>query len=125
MKKNELKKKNNNMTRDERIINAAREYTDTVIFASPSTVLHFEAGAKWADQHPKNVWHDANEKPNCGSDVIALDHDNITVYGTFKDDDDYGEYIYRCHGFSCEIFEYEYVTKWAYIKDLLPKGGEK
>ena len=85
----------------------------------------FTEGAKWADEHPKNVWHDANEKPNCGSDVIALDHNNVPVYGTFKDDDDYGEYIYRCHGFSCEIFEYEYVAKWAYIKDLLPKGCEK
>lgn len=36
------------MTREEEIVNAAREYTDKVIFASPSTVLYFEAGAKWA-----------------------------------------------------------------------------
>ena len=112
------------MTREEEILKAARNYVNGVTLSSPSNVIHFEAGAKWADEHPKNVWHDANEKPNCGSDVIALDRDNVPVYGTFKDDD-YDEYIYRCHGFSCEIFEYEYVTKWAYIDDLLPKEDKK
>ena len=78
----------------------------------------FKVAAEW---RINSVWHDANEKPNYGSDVIALDHDNVPVYGTFKDDDNYGEYIYHCHSFNCEIFEYEYVTKWAYIDDLLPK----
>ena len=118
------------MTREEEIDAMARRYTDNLPaeidrFCKENMYSAYVVGAMWADEHPKNVWHDANEKPNCGSDVIALDRDNVTVYGTFKDDDDYGEYIYRCHGFSCEIFEYEYVTKWAYIKDLLPKGGKK
>ena len=36
---------------------------------------------------------------------VYFTEDNIW---TFKDDDDYDKYIYRCHGFSCEIFEYEY-----------------
>ena len=107
------------MTREEEIINEAKKYYSDNIQCYDA-FLH---GTKFADEHPKNVWHDANEKPNCDSDVIALDCDNVPVCGTFKDDDDYGEYIYRCHGFSCEIFEYEYVTKWAYIKDLFPKGG--
>lgn len=78
------------MTREEEIINEAKKYYSDNIQCYDA-FLH---GTKFADEHPKNVWHDANEKPNCGSDVIALDRDNVPVYGTFKDDDDYNEYIY-------------------------------
>lgn len=39
------------MTREEQILNAAREYNNGIIFSNPSNVLHFEAGAKWADEH--------------------------------------------------------------------------
>ena len=48
------------MTRKEEILKAARTYVDGIIFSSPSDVIHFENGAKWADEHPINVWHDAS-----------------------------------------------------------------
>lgn len=108
------------MTREEEIVNAAREYTDKVIFASPSTVLYFEAGANWADQHPKNVWHSSEEEPKKNRYIlievaIALAPKSIVEY--------YVEYtentvvkIMKMEGFKC---------RWAYINDLLPKGGEK
>ena len=40
------------MTRKEEILKAARTYVDGIIFSSPSDVIHFENGAKWADEHP-------------------------------------------------------------------------
>ena len=42
------------MTREEQILNAAREYNNGIIFSNPSNVLHFEAGAKWADKNPNS-----------------------------------------------------------------------
>ena len=46
------------ITREEEIINAARKYVDGCTLSSPSDVLHFEAGAKWSDEHPKNDQRD-------------------------------------------------------------------
>ena len=40
------------MTRKERILQAARDYVGSVTFSSHSDVIHFENGAKWADEHP-------------------------------------------------------------------------
>ena len=40
------------MTRKEEILQAARDYVGSVTFSSPSDVIHFENGAKWADEHP-------------------------------------------------------------------------
>ena len=75
------------------------------------------------------MWHDANEEPEKGEDIIALDIDGISVSGIYKDYS--GKGIYRYYCFLCE---WDAVVKWAYISDLLPKqlgisdrlkGGEK
>ena len=66
------------------------------------------------------VWHDASEEPKKGEDIIALDIDGISVSGIYKDY--IGKGIYRYHCFLCE---WDAVVRWAYTKDLLPKGGEK
>lgn len=107
------------MTREEQIINAAREYNESTILASPSTILYFEAGAKWADQHPNNVWHDASETPEKNRYILI----EVVITLTPKDVISYCvEYtenaavkIMKTEGFKC---------RWAYISDLLPKGGE-
>ena len=110
------------MIRAEEILKAARDYVDGVIFSSPSDVIHFENGAKWADEHPnlESLWHDASEEPKKGEDIIALDIDGISVSGIYKDYN--GNGIYRYHCFLCE---WDAVVKWAYTSDLLPKGGER
>ena len=125
------------MTREEEILNAARTRAERHQIAEMelyggdkcnysygriyfSEIASFEAGAKWADQHPNNVWHDASEEPKKGEDIIALDIDGISVSGIYKDYN--GNGIYRYHCFLCE---WDAVVKWAYISDLLPKGGEK
>lgn len=65
------------------------------------------------------VWHDASEEPKFGEDVIAIDIDGVSVAGVYKDYN--GKGIYRYHCFLCE---WDAVDKWAYVSDLLPKGGD-
>ena len=76
----------------------------------------FIAGALYADQHPdtSSLWHNATEEPKEDMDILfiskngkvnkvsKIDH---TLYDWLKDNDG--------------------IDKWAYISDLLPKGGEK
>lgn len=81
----------------------------------------FELGVKWADKHPTNKWHDASEEPEFGREVITIDIYENSVSGVFGKLNNYKGVFYNyfslCHYWSA-------VTKWAYIKDLLPKGGE-
>lgn len=82
----------------------------------------FIAGALWADRNPDllSLWHDASEEPEKNryiliEVVITLTPKNVIGY--------YVEYtentvvkIMKTEGFRC---------RWAYISDLLPKGGDE
>ena len=78
----------------------------------------FEAGAKWADQHPNNVWHDASEEPK-GTYIVLCDGldnrqwvvDYLHIDMSYANWQDYADAISVC--------------RWAYTSDLLPKGGER
>ena len=132
------------MTRDEEILNAARTRAERHQIAEMelyggdkcnysygriyfSEIASFEAGAKWADQHPNNVWHDASEEPK-GTYIVLCDGldnrqwvvDYLHIDMSYANWQDYADAISVC--------------RWAYIKDLLPKqfgnseqlkGGEK
>ena len=78
----------------------------------------FNDGIKAADAEPnlESLWHDAIEKPRAKEwlliqfgeddyDVLSLDDLYIDMWCTW-----------------CKTYD---VIRWAYIKDLLPKGGEK
>ena len=81
----------------------------------------FIAGAKWADANPKSglidlsqVWHDASEEPKKGEWILGEYQGGI--YQT-----------YLCGYVDCEWSSYAKVfslIRWAYVNDLLPKGGE-
>ena len=75
----------------------------------------FEEGAKWADNHPVNVWHDASEEPT-KKGYLLIQFGNAE-YGTFRlrDIDVWCAWLMK----NC------YIIRWAYIDDLLPKGGAK
>ena len=113
------------MTRKERILQAARDYVGSVTFSSPSDVIHFENGAKWADEHPnlESLWHDPNEEPLLEeTEIIFINERDFAHISKRKGDHFSYSYVY----YSWE----EYVNslkikKWAYVKDLFPKGGEK
>ena len=102
------------MTRAEEILKAARDYVNGVTLSSPSDVIHFENGAKWADEHPINVWHSTNEEPNIDEDVVLFDS-----CGNFVTEFCNGDVTWN------NIVLFHKATMWAYISDLLPKGGKK
>ena len=82
----------------------------------------FEAGAKWADENPKQglvnlsqVWHDAKEEPE--KDRWVISKDKYGKIAVFKWDNQ----THSWNGFAA-IFE---LIIWAYADDLIPKGGEQ
>ena len=64
------------------------------------------------------VWHEVNNEPNDESRILIID-DKDDWYSLnhkgYKDNDKHWESVVRAFG----------MTKWAYLDDLLPKGGEK
>lgn len=119
------------MTRVEEIKCASKDYVNYLLdkqeyhnedYTEDDIRQAFENGAMFADRNPdlSSLWHDASEEPKKGEDIIALDIDGISVSGIYKDYN--GNGIYRYHCFLCE---WDAVVKWAYIIDLLPKGGGK
>ena len=78
----------------------------------------FIAGAIWSDKHPKNVWHDASEEPQDNYIVLCDRLDNLQWVENCQHIDIY----YANWQNYVEAFK---VNRWAYIKDLLPKGGEQ
>lgn len=109
------------MTRKEQILQAARDYVSSVTFSSPSDVIHFENGAKWADNHPnlERLWHYPCEEPAGDNwEILCVDiHNGCWVDSRVN--------ALLLHNMWDEYADIELVKMWAYISDLLPKGGEK
>ena len=124
------------MTREEAINNAAVQYATHFIDTGETDFYgHFVKelglddaehrgfihGAKWADNNPKpglidlsKVWHDAKEEPEKGKLMIGIDDDGVSIYRWVDQDDGNWMYFAELNG----------LIRWAYIEDLLPKGGE-
>ena len=96
------------MARDEDAIIEAKKYYRNDIKCYDA-FLH---GVEWAENQIANVWHDASEKPRTKEWLLVQ-----------FDEDDYDTmYLYIdtwCNW--CKEFN---AIRWAYISDLLPKGGE-
>lgn len=119
------------MTREEEIKKAARDYVSGDTLTSPSILIHFENGAGWADDNPpqdvvylNDVWHEVFEKPTTEpTSILATDEKGFAeVYHLEK-----GRKLRVLNGFilwSSIVFCYK-LTKWAYIEDLMPKGGKR
>ena len=75
----------------------------------------FTEGAKWADKNPINVWHDASEEPHENGWILL--QFSTDVYDTLKLPRDVGVWL--------DFVKMRNFVRWAYISDLLPKGGEK
>ena len=111
------------MTRKEQILQAARDYVSGVTLSSPSDVIHFEYGARWADEHPVNVWHDTNEEPLLEeTEIIFINERDFAHISKRKD----GHFSYAYVYYSWEDYVNSLkIKKWAYVQDLFLKGGEK
>ena len=97
------------MTREEEITIASCAY------GSKGSSIDFEAGAKWADRNPKDglislswVWHDSSEIPQ---------HDALILFQSI-----YGDILLI--RFQDRKSSMATIQRWAYVDDLLPKGGE-
>lgn len=77
--------------------------------------LGFKAGAAWADRNPANKWHDASEEPREYPILCQDELGNVWVQYSLND------YV---DGWK-EFKGFESLIRWAYISDLLPKGGAK
>lgn len=115
------------MTREEEIIEAGIEYT---MQNSPVCIggdnfyeqarmfnrnRSFEAGAKWADEHPKSIWHDSSEEPQGEDWLILFEGEKGNYWVQSKDG------VIFFHNTWKEYAATEMVAKWAYIDELIKK----
>ena len=120
-----MESNNNNkvMSREEELQQAADEWAEFYKHAEDvcdfiSVRIAYKEGAAWADKHPKNVWHQADEVPENGAHILMecklLDSKEFKSYNI-----DYKGVV------NWEVLKrYFRISRWAYISDLLPKGGE-
>ena len=103
-----IPKKIHVLTRYVEILDAETQLTRALICINPH-----EKSTEYTDL--SQVWHDAKEEPKKGEWILGEYQGGI--YQT-----------YLCGYVDCEWSSYVKVfslIRWAYIKDLLPKGGEK
>lgn len=106
------------MTREEQIVSEAHRQAELVNM----NVDDFIDGAHWADANPKQglvnlsqVWHGISEEPKFKAWFIAQIGEN--AFDTFvMEMDKNNSWVKWSKGIN--------ITRWAYIDDLLPKGGE-
>ena len=103
------------MTREKEIDVAATHYDNGYYEDSKlSAYCCFRDGAEWADEHPVNVWHDVSEEPELNQWFLAQIGDDAfdTFVMAMEKNQDWKNWS---NGINIKI--------WAYIEDLLPKGG--
>lgn len=117
------------MTRDEQIIETSHNYGKTLneeaSFDYEDMKCAFKNGAKWADEHPnlESIWHDASEEPLLeDKEIIFLNEQDIAYISERFG----GTFSFMLEDFNWERFvNLLKISRWAYISDLLPKGGAK
>ena len=117
------------MTREEQINEAVETYINGLFEDGIEIPIEdyenigegFVAGAKWADKHPnlESLWHDASEEP-VGANWEILCQDEMN--GCWVENRIEAQLLHKNWNAYTEI---EKIVRWAYISDLLPKGGEK
>lgn len=115
---------NKAMSREEELQQAAEEWADYYKHAEDlcdyiSIRVAYKEGAAWADKHPKNVWHQADEEPQGEYEIICQDEfEHIWLTDRREDIEHYENGWEECAACEC-------IVRWAYISDLLPKGGKE
>lgn len=118
------------MTREEELYETADNFSEDHKYEEDldyvSLKMAFIEGAEWADNHPVNVWHDASEIPQEKHKNIIYQTNYCSMYNV------YIAFIPTCLR-SCKVTSHSWdefakevnMRRWAYISDILPKGGEK
>ena len=73
-------------------------------------------GLAAADEEPnlERIWHDAGEEPRCNELLLGEDTDGFSIYKWCGQEDNWESFVNKTG-----------LSRWAYIDDLLPKGGKK
>lgn len=104
------------MTREEEIKNTALKYLDSFIQDVCRICGDNDSIKGYIDL--SQLWHDASERPVKREDILLIgerDYASVCFFSSTLDNPDrWKKYV-----------KDESLTQWAYIKDLLPKGGEK
>ena len=81
----------------------------------------FADGAKWAEErlNLSSVWHSADEEPVGKNWIILLEDKNGNHWVTSR----YSVSVF--YGNWQKFTKDDALTRWAYLSELLPKGGEK
>ena len=114
------------MTRKEQILQEADNYIKGKSLVQSTTMglckSAFIEGANWADKNVnlESLWHNAEEEPEEANWLILCfdEKDNCWLYSKYHmsfDNDELGRTGWK------DFINYELVTKWAYVKDLVPK----
>lgn len=107
------------MSREEQLQQTAEEWADYYKHAEDlcdyiSIRVAYKEGAAWADKHPKNVWHHADEEPEDKYEILVQDE-----FGHFWLTDYVEDVSHYQNGWK-ECAACECIIRWAYISDLLP-----
>ena len=98
------------MNREEQKASDAKKYYPEDI----NCYYAFLHGAEWADENPVNVWHDYIEEPKWNEPMLGENSEGFSIYKWVGQED--------CWYTFADIYD---LDRWAYISDLLPKGGEE
>lgn len=73
-------------------------------------------GLEAADAEPnlESLWHDASEEPRCEELLLGEDTDGFSIYRWRGQEDNWKVFVNKTG-----------LSRWAYISDLRPKGGEQ
>ena len=109
-----IPKKIHILTRDVEILDAETPLTRAWVSINPH-----EKRTEYTDL--SQAWHDASKEPEEGTQVVAIDHDGWSGSGLFNP----MAMIKGVYLYGELIVDWYSVVRWAYLKDLLPKGGEE
>ena len=112
-------------TRDLEILDAETQLTRAWVSINPH-----KKRTEYTDL--SQFWHDAKEEPEAHRQVVVIDNEDSSFCGIYRPYDNKGYtpryqglYWSGDEGLAGSIWVYwKDVVKWAYIDDLLPKGGE-
>ncbi len=92
----------------EEIKKAAANYSGLSLgFKGKAAKIESEAFMKGAEWRINSVWHDANEQPDRGKDIIVM-YSNKSCR------------VFLPNGIWDNLIKVDKFIKWAYIEDLLP-----
>lgn len=126
------------MTREEKINYASKDYVNYLldkqeyhneIYTEYDILEAFEKGAMFADNNPdlSALWHDVSEKPEEGELIVCINEYEKLYIGNIRiESENENSWYSKAAVWNDEHLQcyWCFVDKWAYVNDLMPKGGE-